>query len=123
MIKIVQRSLGRALKSAVAKRPPTRLFCDFTMSVPATKTGVPLKTVVDVLHCYADPNLAASWDNVGLLLEPSEEKNINSILLTNDLTEDVTDEAIELNVDLIISYHPPIFSPLKSLSNKHWKVN
>lgn len=86
------------------------------------KSGVPLKEVVSALVKYADLSLAASWDNVGLLVEPTEPKNVYTILLTNDLTEDVMDEAIELKTDLIVTYHPLIFAPLKSVTTKSWKV-
>ncbi|XP_058806569.1 NIF3-like protein 1 isoform X3 [Phymastichus coffea] len=83
--------------------------------------GVPLKQVVDALVSFADTSLAASWDNVGLLIEPSEPRNITHVLLTNDLTEDVMQEAVEREIDMIVSYHPPIFAPLKSVTTKTWK--
>lgn len=86
------------------------------------KLGVPLKEVVSALLKFADTSLAASWDNVGLLIEPTEPKKVSSILLTNDLTEDVMDEAIELKTDLIVTYHPLIFVPLKSITTSAWKV-
>lgn len=84
--------------------------------------GVPLKDIVPIIDFFADSSLAASWDNVGLLVEPTEPKNVSCILLTNDLTEDVMDEAIELKTDLIITYHPLIFTPLKSITTRSWKV-
>lgn len=87
-----------------------------------SKTGVPLKAVIQKLESFAEPSLASSWDNVGLLIEPTEEKNVSHILLTNDLTENVMKEALDLGVNMIISYHPPIFSPLKNITTKHWKV-
>ncbi|XP_029172665.1 NIF3-like protein 1 [Nylanderia fulva] len=83
--------------------------------------GVPLKEIVSVINAFADNSLAASWDNIGLLIEPTEPKNVSSILLTNDLTEDVMDEAIGLKTDLIITYHPLIFTPLKSITTRSWK--
>ncbi|KAK0171092.1 hypothetical protein PV328_008854 [Microctonus aethiopoides] len=83
--------------------------------------GLPLRTVIEALNNFANVSLAASWDNVGLLIEPSEPKNVSQILLTNDLTERVMQEAIDLHTDLIISYHPPIFAPLKKLTTQTWK--
>ncbi|KAL0122569.1 hypothetical protein PUN28_007339 [Cardiocondyla obscurior] len=85
------------------------------------KAGVPLKDVVSAMNKFADTSLAASWDNVGLLIEPSEPKIVSHILLTNDLTEDVMDEALKLKTDLIITYHPLIFAPLKSITAASWK--
>ena len=46
---------------------------------------------------------------------------IFSVLFTNDLTEAVIDEALAIKSDLIISYHPPIFAPIKSIRNSNWK--
>lgn len=70
---------------------------------------------------FAPLSFAEKWDNVGLLVEPSQSMNIKKILLTNDLTENVLDEAVESNANLIVSYHPPIFSGLKRLTMKSWK--
>lgn len=89
---------------------------------PST-TGVTLTQVVDALKGYADLPLAASWDNVGLLIEPTEPKLVSNILLTNDLTEDVMQEALHLHSDMIITYHPLIFAPMKSVTTRSWKVS
>lgn len=85
------------------------------------KAGMALKEVVDALRKFADTSLAASWDNVGLLVEPTQPKVVSSVLLTNDLTEDVMEEALRLNTDLIVTYHPLIFVPLKSITTQSWK--
>ncbi|EFN78952.1 NIF3-like protein 1 [Harpegnathos saltator] len=85
------------------------------------KAGVSLKEIVDTLRKFADTSLAASWDNVGLLVEPTQPKVVSCILLTNDLTEDVMEEAVRLKTDLIITYHPLIFAPLKSITTQSWK--
>ncbi|QRV80047.1 NIF3 (NGG1p interacting factor 3) [Ceratobasidium sp. AG-Ba] len=61
--------------------------------------------------------LAESWDNVRMGLEsPVSQKNKNKILLTIDLTTAVAEEALSTPTSLIVSYHPPIFSGLKSLT-------
>jgi hypothetical protein len=86
------------------------------------KSGLLLNDVITKLDNFAPKSLAESWDNVGLLVQPMSEKNVKRILLTNDLTEDVMEEAVKLCVDLIISYHPPIFAPLKSITGRTWKV-
>ncbi|TRY74203.1 hypothetical protein DNTS_004368 [Danionella cerebrum] len=80
-----------------------------------------LKTVLDVLEQLAPLSLAESWDNVGLLVEPSKPRPIKTILLTNDLTGEVMDEAETMRCDLIVSYHPPLFRPIKRLLQKDWK--
>uniref|UniRef100_A0A0B7BIE0 NIF3-like protein 1 n=2 Tax=Arion vulgaris TaxID=1028688 RepID=A0A0B7BIE0_9EUPU len=80
-----------------------------------------LDLIVAKLKKLAPLSLAGSWDNVGLLVEPSPPKYISKIMLTNDLTSPVMEEAKDKTVDLIISYHPPIFVPLKCLTQKSWK--
>lgn len=80
-----------------------------------------LKEVVQVLEQLAPLSLAESWDNVGLLVEPSKSRPVKTILLTNDLTDAVMEEAESMSCDLIISYHPPLFRPIKRLVLKDWK--
>lgn len=83
--------------------------------------GLPLSEVVKKLQTIAPLSYAESWDNVGLLIQPSNNENISSALLTIDLTEDVVQEAISLGSQLIISYHPNIFKPLKTVTQSTWK--
>ncbi|XP_026495251.2 NIF3-like protein 1 [Vanessa tameamea] len=85
------------------------------------KTGVKLNEVICVLEKFAPKQLSESWDNTGLLVEPYTPRNIKKILLTNDLTEDVALEAKQNNCEMVISYHPPIFAPLKSVIQSSWK--
>lgn len=99
-----------------------KLYCpQFTMSTQESNKGLLLNKVVDALEKFANPSLAASWDNVGLLVEPTDEKIVSQILLTNDLTENVMQEALDLKTDMIITYHPLIFAPLKSVTTRSWK--
>lgn len=92
----------------------------FSSSVRSSEE-MDLKEVLDVLEQLAPLSLAESWDNVGLLVEPSKPRPIKTILLTNDLTMAVMDEAEAMGCDLIISYHPPLFRPIKRLVQKDWK--
>eukprot|EP00058_Branchiostoma_floridae_P020393 XP_002605883.1 hypothetical protein BRAFLDRAFT_87445 [Branchiostoma floridae] len=80
-----------------------------------------LTKVVTVLNGFAPPSLAESWDNVGLLVEPSPPHEVSRMLLTNDLTEGVLAEAVHKKANFILSYHPPIFVPLKRLTQRSWK--
>lgn len=56
-----------------------------------------LKLVVKRLQEYANLNLAADWDNVGLLVEPCDKLLVKKVLVTNDLTEPVLEESIKKN--------------------------
>ena len=59
---------------------------------------------------------AADWDNVGLLVG-RRDAPAASVLLTIDLTSEVLGEAVTAGVDAIVSYHPPIFSPLNRIND------
>ncbi|KAJ7345474.1 hypothetical protein JRQ81_001424 [Phrynocephalus forsythii] len=80
-----------------------------------------LRVLVSSLNDFASLSLAESWDNVGLLVEPSPPHTVRTLFLTNDLTEDVMEEALQKKADLILSYHPPIFQPLKRVTWETWK--
>ncbi|CAN8006102.1 unnamed protein product [Ixodes hexagonus] len=80
-----------------------------------------LWSVVKTLDRMAPLRMAAPWDNVGLLVEPSSCRVVRTVLLTNDLVPEVVQEASSLGADLIVSYHPPIFAPVKALRQGSWK--
>ncbi len=63
------------------------------------------------------PELAYEWDNVGLMVG-SLNKRTRRVLLTLDVTKDVVKEAIDKNVDLIVSHHPFIFSPISAIKTE-----
>lgn len=71
--------------------------------------------MLDVLEAVAPLHLAENWDNVGMLVDSQMANEFHQALLTIDTTSATLSEAKDLGVDLIISYHPLIFSPLKRL--------
>lgn len=99
----------------------SRLFSRSLSAPPPTSPTMELKEVLEALEQLAPLSLAEPWDNVGLLVEPSRPRPISTILLTNDLTEAVMEEAEGLACDLIVSYHPPLFQPIKRLVQRDWK--
>lgn len=67
----------------------------------------------------------SAWDNTGLLLgqaplssPEAKSESGGTVLLTNDLTSAVVDEALKEGAKMIVCYHPVIFRPLKSLTTK-----
>lgn len=62
---------------------------------------------------------AEDFDNVGLLCG-SWDRNVSGILICHDALENVVDEAIQKNCNLIVCFHPIIFSGLKSLTGKNY---
>jgi dinuclear metal center YbgI/SA1388 family protein len=71
--------------------------------------------VFKALEELAPPEFAESWDNTGLLVDPDGRREFVRAFVTIDLTQATMDEADEFAADLIIAYHPPIFSGLKRL--------
>lgn len=72
--------------------------------------------VLDILHEIAPLELAAEWDNAGLVLQPrARPGKVARVLLTIDLTLAVVAEAAVARADLVVAYHPPLFQPCKRL--------
>ena len=63
-----------------------------------------LTETVARLEKMAPLSLADSWDNVGLLIEPSAPHKVARCLLTNDLTEPVMQEALASKVCPTLSH-------------------
>lgn len=100
-------------------RPPVHRVR--ALGLPPVRALMNLRELVSALNDFASPALAESWDNVGLLVEPSPPHTVKTLFLTNDLTEEVIEEAVQKKADLVLSYHPPIFTPLKRVTWKTWK--
>ena len=76
-----------------------------------------VKDLLKVLDGIAAFGLAEQWDNVGLMLgEPKQI--IQGILVALDPTVDVLAEAQEMKADCIITHHPLIFHPLKTINTE-----
>lgn len=73
-----------------------------------------LAEVVDALEVLAPLRLAASWDNVGLLVEGA--RDVSTVVMCVDLTPAVLAEAVSHGADLVLAYHPPLFAPIKRLT-------
>ncbi len=74
-----------------------------------------VRDVMNVLEAIAPLHYAEEWDNVGLLIG-STDWPADAILLTIDLTEEVLLEAIEAKAQMVVAYHPAIFTPLKRVT-------
>ena len=73
-----------------------------------------IKEIINFTETFAPLSSAMEFDNVGLLIG-SEERDIGCAVVALDITDDVIDEALENGAELIISHHPVIFDPLKSI--------
>ena len=71
--------------------------------------------VTGYLRQFAPPRLAASWDNVGLLLG-DEAGPVERILTCLTVTPESAAEAIDERAQLIVSHHPILFRPTQRLT-------
>ena len=76
-----------------------------------------VKDIIAHLETLAPGSTAESWDNVGLLCG-SGDLPVTKILVALDPFLAVCQEAAELGADLIVTHHPLIFSPLKSITDQ-----
>ncbi len=75
-----------------------------------------IATVFAQLERFIPTALAQDWDNVGHLIgDPS--RKVKKILISLDVTPNVLEYAIQKGFDLIVSHHPLIFRPLKTVTN------
>lgn len=75
--------------------------------------------VIAHLEDLAPRSSQESYDNSGLLVG-DKKKEITSVLVCLDCTEDVVQEAIQRGCNLIIAHHPVIFKGLKTLTGGNY---
>jgi len=72
------------------------------------------QNIIQIFERFAPKYLALPDDKIGLQVG-TLNKDIKRVMLTLDVLENVINEAIEKNVDLIISHHAVIYKSLKNL--------
>lgn len=78
-----------------------------------------LKQVIPILEEMAPTAYAEDFDNVGLLVG-NVEATISGILVCHDALDIVVEEAIEANCNLIVCFHPIVFSGIKKITGKNY---
>ncbi|MDO9276533.1 MAG: Nif3-like dinuclear metal center hexameric protein [Lutibacter sp.] len=78
-----------------------------------------IKDIAACIEEIAPLNYAEDFDNVGLLVGDFNTE-VTGVLVTLDTLETVVDEAVENNCNLIVSFHPILFSGLKKLNGKNY---
>lgn len=78
-----------------------------------------VKEITNIIEDFAPLNYAEDFDNVGLLIGDATAE-VTGVLATLDTLENVVDEAIEKNCNLILSFHPIIFSGLKKITGRNY---
>lgn len=74
-----------------------------------------IKDIVCALEHFAPLPLQESYDNAGLQVGLTEVE-ASGALLCLDVTEEVMQEAIALGCNMVISHHPLLFRPLRTLT-------
>lgn len=79
--------------------------------------SIVVKSVCKALERIAPLRLAEPWDKVGLIIEsPVPRSDAKRVVLTIDLTTAVLEETLKVPTALVITYHPPLFKPITSLT-------
>ncbi len=73
-----------------------------------------IRDIYDIIDAVAPFSTALDFDNSGLLVGDGNTQ-VTRVLLALDITPVVVAEAAAMNANLILSHHPVIFHPLKSL--------
>lgn len=74
-----------------------------------------LKDIITYADTIAPFALADDWDNIGLLVG-AEDADVTKVMLALDITPAAVREARDQGAQLIISHHPVIFEPLRTLA-------
>jgi dinuclear metal center YbgI/SA1388 family protein len=76
--------------------------------------GTTVAKIIEIMNLLAPPLLAEEWDNVGLQIGDSRQ-SVRRIWVALDPSPEVVKAACQKKVDLLITHHPLIFRPLKSI--------
>ncbi|APA00041.1 Nif3-like dinuclear metal center hexameric protein [Flavobacterium commune] len=78
-----------------------------------------IKEILSVLEEMAPLAYAEDFDNVGLLVG-DQNAEATGVLVCHDALENVIDEAIDKNCNLVVCFHPILFSGLKKITGKNY---
>lgn len=79
-----------------------------------------LKEIIAIIEATYPTKLAESWDNVGLMVGDTD-KEIKKVLVSIEANEAIINEAINEQVDLIVTHHPFIFKGIKKVTTEDFK--
>ena len=64
-------------------------------------------------------SFAEEWDNIGLLAG-RRDKEVKSIYIALDATDEVIEDAIRQEADMLLTHHPLIFTKLNRIDTDHF---
>lgn len=75
-----------------------------------------IEDIFNALCRIAPLSLQMEFDNAGFQIGHAK-REVRRVLLALDVTDDVVEEAEALHAELIVTHHPLLFSPLRSLTD------
>jgi len=78
-----------------------------------------VKDIIQVLEEMAPLSYAEDFDNVGLLTGNIDD-NVTGVLVCHDALENVLEEAIGKNCNMVVCFHPILFSGLKKITGRNY---
>ncbi len=75
-----------------------------------------IREIIGALEEFAPLSLQDSYDNAGLQIGLTEDVDATGALLCLDVTEEVLDEALGRGCNMVVSHHPLLFRPCKSIT-------
>lgn len=79
-----------------------------------------IREIIAALEDFAPLALQDGFDNAGLQIGLTADADATGVLLSLDVTEPVIDEAISRGCNMVVSHHPLLFHPVKSISGKDY---
>lgn len=78
-----------------------------------------IKAILDLLEEMAPLAYAEDFDNVGLLVGDADA-DATGVLVCHDALENVIEEAINRQCNLVVCFHPILFSGIKKITGKNY---
>lgn len=75
------------------------------------------KDVITILEELSPVSYAEDWDNVGLLAG-RRDKEVRSVLLALDATDEVIEQAVRQDVSMLVTHHPMLFHPVSRVTTE-----
>ncbi len=75
-----------------------------------------------IIEEFAPLDLQESWDNSRFQIKLNNVE-ISRVLIAMEVTNRVIDEAIDKKIDVIVTHHPMLFSPVKSVDDNNFIGN
>ena len=77
------------------------------------------REIIKALDELAPRAYACDWDNPGFLAGRAD-KEVKTILVALDATDEVIDQALRIHADMIVTHHPLIFRALKQVNDEQF---